>query len=223
MTQLNVAGMPEIDFAVESASIEMRSLTPLLNFRLRISETSACAVETIALHTQIQIEAARRPYVEREQEALLDLFGEPARWGRTLRTMLWTHASVVVPRFEGETTVELPVPCTYDLSVAAGKYFFALEAGHVPLSFQFSGTIFYRSPEDEVQISQIPWTKEAAFRLPVELWRRLMDEQYPGTAWFCLQRDVVDRLHRYKARAGLPSWDAAVSRLLAAAEEPATP
>ena len=43
-----------------------------------------------------------------EQERLLDLFDEPSRWGQTLRPMLWTHASVVVPPFNGAT---LPSTC----------------------------------------------------------------------------------------------------------------
>ena len=39
-----------------------------------------------------------------------DLFGEPERWGQTLRSLLWTHASVVVPSFQGNTMADLHVP-----------------------------------------------------------------------------------------------------------------
>ena len=58
--------------------------------------------------------------------------------------MLWTHASVVVPPFTGETTAEVPVSCTYDFNVAATKYFYALEDGEIPLDFLFSGSVFYQ-------------------------------------------------------------------------------
>src|SRR5690242_13461350 len=136
--------MPDLDLRVVSAAPEPQSLTPILAFGLRIAETEGHRVDTIALRTQIMVEAARRPCSEGEPDALLDLFGPPARWGRTLKTMLWTHTSTVVPGFTGETAVDLQVPCTFDLTVAAGKYFFALEDGEVPLTFQFSGTVFWR-------------------------------------------------------------------------------
>jgi hypothetical protein len=197
------------------------ALTPIIDFRLGITEVEGDNVDSIALRCQILIDAARRPYAARESEALLDLFGPPSRWGRTLKTMLWTHASTVVPGFNGSTTVDLPVPCTFDLSVSAGKYFFALEDGDVPLTLQFSGTVFWRDDDGALSAAPIPWTKETTYRLSVATWRTMMDEHYPGSAWLCLGRDVVDRLNRYKARRGLPSWDAAIDRLLASADEPA--
>ena len=81
------------------------------------------------LRCQIRIEPARRPYGESEQEKLSDLFGEPARWSQTLHSMLWTHSNVVIPPFQGSTTVDLPVACTFDLTVASAKYFNGLEHG----------------------------------------------------------------------------------------------
>ena len=58
--------------------------------------------------------------------------------GHALRTLLWTRATLVVPPFTGATVVELPVACSYDLEVAASRYFDALEDGEVPLEFLFS-------------------------------------------------------------------------------------
>ena len=121
----------------------------------------------MALRCQVQIEATRRRYGPEEQARLVDLFGEPDRWSRTLRTLLWAHASAVVPSFTGSTLVELPVPCTFDFNVAATKYFHSLEHGEVPLSLQFSGTIFYAAEDGGLQVAQIPWDKEANYRLPV--------------------------------------------------------
>ena len=85
--------------------------------------------------------------------------------------MLWTHASAVVPPFTGGTVVDLPVPCTYDFNLAATKYFDALEEGDIPLCFLFSGTIFYEAADGGLQVTQIPWEKEAYFRLPAATGR----------------------------------------------------
>ena len=54
-------------------------------------------IYSVALRCQIQIEVTRRRYSEEDQERLLDLFGEPERWGQTLRNMLWTNAAATVP------------------------------------------------------------------------------------------------------------------------------
>ncbi len=206
--------MPDLDFTVNSATAVDGSLTPLLEFELGIEEVDGRDIDTIALNCQIMIEAVRRPYAVREQEALLDLFGTPERWGTSLKTMLWTHAAMVVPGFEGRTTVKLPVPTSFDLSLAATKYFFALEDGEVPLTFQFSGTVFYRDAQAALMTERISWTKEARFRLPVAVWRDLMDRHYPDGAWLCLRRDVFDRLYRYKARRAVPAWETVIDELL---------
>ena len=96
------------------------------------------------LRCQIQIEATRRHYTAEEEARLRDLFGEPERWGQTLRAMLWTHADLGgARRSPARPSTELPVPCTYDFNVAATKYFYGLEQGEVPLDFLFSGSVFY--------------------------------------------------------------------------------
>ena len=121
-------------------------MVPLLTFRLRVTNAAAGRG-----HPQRR---APLPDPDRgrpgattppeEESRLRDLFGEPERWGQTLRAMLWTHASVVVPPFSGEAMADLPVACTYDFNVAATKYFYALEDGEIPLDFLFSGSVFYR-------------------------------------------------------------------------------
>lgn len=206
--------MPDLDFAVDAVAAVDGSLTPLLEFALHIDEVDGRDIDTVALSCQIMIEAVRRPYAAREQEALLDLFGTPARWGTSLKTMLWTHASMVVPGFAGRSTAKLAVPATFDLSLASTKYFFALEDGEVPLTFQFSGTVFYRDADAALMTERIPWTKEARFRLPVAVWRDLIDRHYPDGAWLCLRRDVFDRLYRYKAQRAVPTWETVIDELL---------
>jgi Family of unknown function (DUF6084) len=212
--------MPDLEFSVESAEPIAYSATPLLalNLRIRNRDTSN-QIRSIALQCQVQIEAPRRHYSPQEQEGLLDLFGEPERWSQTLRNTLWTHASVNVAGFDGETVVPLPVPCTFDFNIAATKYFHALEGGVVPLCLLFSGTVFYQ--DQGIQIAPIPWNKEARFKMPVEVWKQVIDRHYPNTAWLALRRDTFDRLHEYKMRLGVPTWEEALDRLLAAPVEEA--
>jgi Family of unknown function (DUF6084) len=215
--------MPDLDFRVEGAEPERFAAAPLLLFKLRVTQAGReepTPIHSVVLRCQVRIEPGRRRYAAGEQERLLDLFGTPDRWGQTLRPLLWTHVSATVPPFTGSTVVNVPVECSSDFSLAATKYFAALEGGEVPLCFLFSGTIFYEGPEGALQVAQIPWEKEASFRLPAATWRGLMDLYYPNSAWLCLRQDVFDRLARYKSRRGLPTWEHALERLLAAAEEP---
>ncbi|MGH7723701.1 MAG: DUF6084 family protein [Candidatus Dormibacteria bacterium] len=206
--------MPDLDFAVDAVTAADSALTPVLEFALHIEAVDGHHIDTIALSCQIMIEAVRRPYAAREQEALLDLFGTPERWGTSLKTMLWTHTGMVVPGFAGRTTAKLTVPASFDLSLASTKYFFALEDGEVPLTFQFSGTVFYRDADAALMTERIPWSKEARFRLPVTVWRDLIDRHYPDGAWLCLRRDVFDRLYRYKAKRAVPTWETVIDELL---------
>jgi Family of unknown function (DUF6084) len=210
--------VPDLSFTVERALPEPHAAAPLLVFKLRIAEVAnesePTTIPAIALRCQIRIEPTRRQYAPKEKERLLDLFGEPERWGQTVRSALWTHASVVVPPFTGDTVVDLPVPCSFDFNIAATKYFHALNDGEVPLCLLFSGTIFYTDPDGYLQVSQVPWEKEATFRLPVSLWKDMMELYYPGCAWLCLGRDAFDRLYHFKTRQGIPTWEQAIEMLL---------
>jgi len=211
--------VPDLSFAIAGAAAVPYAAAPLLAFQLQIANAPPDEpIQAVTLQCQIRIEPLRRRYAVTEHEELRDLFGEPERWGKTMHSMLWTHAHLGVPAFTGSTTVDLPVPCTYDFNVAAAKYFYALEDGEVPLLLLFSGTIFYETAGGALQIAQIPWEKEATFRLPVTIWKQLMDLYYPNSAWLCLRADVFDRLYRYKIRGGLPTWEQTLESLLPAEE-----
>jgi hypothetical protein len=209
--------MPDLSFQVEKAEPVAHAAAPLLNFKLRITQSAAeppVAIQSIALRCQVRIAPGRRHYRGHEPANLFELFGAPADWGRTLRDLLWTHTQVLVPPFTGSTVVDLPVTCSYDFNVAATKYFDALEGGEVPLSLLFSGTIFYTTADGRLQVCQVPWDKEADFRLPVQVWKAMMDHYYPGCAWLCVPRDLFDRLHRLKRQRGLASWEQVLEGLL---------
>jgi hypothetical protein len=210
--------MKNLNFQIEGVEPVKHSASPLLAFRLRITDASNESPQTpihaVALRCQIRIEPARRRYAAGEQERLVDLFGEPHRWGQTLKSMLWTHMTAMAPPFTGTTTVEMQAPCTFDFNVAVTKYFYSLEDGDVPLCLLFSGTIFYETETDGLQVAQISWDKEADYRLPVKVWKEMMDLNYPNSAWLCLRRDVFDRLYLFKSRRGLPTWEQALDELL---------
>ena len=211
--------MPEISFEVIGAEAVAYSATPLLAFKLRITNADPNeVVQSVALRCQLQIEATHRKYGAQEQERLLDLFGEPERWSRTLRAMLWTHASTNVPQFQNSIVVDLPVACTFDFNVAAAKYFAGLDDGEVPLNLMFSGTIFYDQDDHGLQIEQIPWDREAKYRLPVRVWKEMIDIYYPNSAWLCLRRDVFEKLSQYKMARGIPTWEEAIESIIPAPE-----
>jgi uncharacterized protein DUF6084 len=212
--------MPDLQLTIESADVVQYSAAPLLSFKVRIvNKVSEEIVQAVAMRAQIQIEVTRRKYDADEQARLQDLFGEPDRWGQTLRNMLWTHASVVVPRFAGSIVAEIPVPCTFDFNVAVTKYFHGLTSGDLPLCFQFSGNVFYQGENGALQVAPISWDKEAKYRLPVKVWKDLMDTYYPNCTWLALHRDTFEKLYQYKVREGIPTWEEAVERALNALPE----
>jgi hypothetical protein len=207
--------MPDLHLAIVSAEVVQYAAAPLLSFKVRITNSpSKEIIHTVALRAQIQLEVTRRKYDENEQARFLDLFGEPDRWGQTLRNMLWTHASVVVPRFTGSVLADIPVPCSFDFNIAATKYFHGVTSGDFPLCFQFSGTVFYQGEGGLLQVAPISWDKEAKYRLPVKVWKDMMGVYYPNSAWLALQRDTFEKLYQYKMREGIPTWEEVLERAL---------
>lgn len=214
--------MPDLNFEVRGAEAVPYSAVPLLNFRLGITTAGAAEmIRNVSLQCQIRLDVTRRHYSAEEKTNLVELFGEPERWGDTLKGMLWTHTNVFVPPFTGEIEVEMPVPCTFDFNVAATKYFYGLDDGEVPLCLLFSGTIFYQDETRSLQISQISWEKEANYRLPVSVWKGMMELYYPNSAWLNIRRDVLEKLQQFKTQNAIPSWEQAFEKLLTRSEETA--
>jgi hypothetical protein len=207
--------MPDLNFRVVGVEPATRGIVPLLHFHLEVTNTPPTEhMHTAIIQTQIHIEATRRGYSAEEKEKLWELFGEPERWGQTLRSRLWTHAHTTLRQFAGTTEAVLPVTCTYDLNVGAAKYFYGLDEGDVPLLFLFSGTVFYATDDGRLQAQQVSWEKECRFRMPVRTWQELMDHHYPNSTWLALQRDAFDRLYTFKRENGLATWEQVVERLL---------
>jgi hypothetical protein len=204
--------MTDLGFSVVGARADPYAATPTLVLRLQIRESSGAKVDAIALRTQIRLEVQRRRYAAEESALLVELFGEPARYGDTLKPMLWTHVAQMVTAFEGVTEVDLPIPCSYDFEVAAHKYLASLHDGIIPLDLLFSGMVFVEGAGG-VTPEFVPWNCEARFALPVAVWRETVDAFFPNSAWIRVNRDLFDELRRFKIASGLPTWDAALERL----------
>jgi hypothetical protein len=213
-TDASTAAAPQLLFSVTDALAERYSAAPTLNFNLRVERAGGGRVQSILLDTQIQIAARRRPYGPDEQARLSELFGTPERWSTTLRTLLWTRITLVVPPFSDSVELPLAVACSYDLETSAANYLSGLEEGDVPLEFLFSGSVFYAGPGGMLQTTRISWDREAQYRLPVAVWREAMDLHFPGTAWLRVARPTFDRLRVDKAQNGLHTLGEAVERLL---------
>jgi len=207
-------GTPAPEFSVLGVEHEKFSAAPTMIFRMGVSDTEARDVYTISLSTQILIDPARRTYDPETRALLLDLFGEPERWSATTTTFQWTRVDMLLPSFTGAATFDLRVPCTYDLEVAATKYFYSLPGDHVPLRLVFSGTIFYKGDDGRLQLVQIPWDLSAPFRMPVKAWREMIDHHYAQSSWIRLHTDTLDRLRSRTVARGLTSFDATVADLL---------
>jgi hypothetical protein len=201
----------ELAFSVEDAARVEHAAVPTLRFSLRVA--SETPVRSVLLDVQLQIAARRRGYDAGAHDRLFELFGPTANWGTSLRTLLWTRTTLVVPAFEGSTVVGLDVPCSYDLEVTASRYLDALTDGEVPLEFLFSGSVFYSGADGALQTTRLSWESEAEYRLPVRVWKETMERHFRGTAWVRLSKDSFDRLSAYKSRNAFATWDDALEAL----------
>jgi hypothetical protein len=202
-------------FSVLDVAPVAHAAAPALAFALHVSDPSGRTVHTMALRVQVRIDPARRVYDAPTRARLLDLFGAPERWSATTHPFTWAHVDVLVPGFTGATSFELHLPCSYDLELAAVKYFYSLPDGEVPLSFLFTGMVLYAGEEDRLQVAQVPWSCTASWRMPVDAWRRAIRRVYPDGGWVRLTTPTLDALLAEKARAGDHDFDATIRRLLA--------
>jgi hypothetical protein len=208
--------MADLIFGCTGATAERYAATPTLTFSLTITERSGVRVHAIALRCQIRIEPHRRRYSAAEAQRLHDLFGDPSRWAETVKPIQLATVTTMVPTFTAVTETGLQVPCTYDLEVASARYLQGLDDGTIPLLLLFSGTVFVASG-DSFTVELVPWSAEASYRMPVSVWRDLVDIHFPNSAWLRCSRQTLDELSAFKAKRALPTWDATLGALLAEA------
>jgi Family of unknown function (DUF6084) len=211
--------MPDLSFRIRELAPLAYAAVPTIAARLEIANaTPKQPVRSLSLNCQVQIEPLRRPYTAQEEARLLDLFGERERWARSMKPLLWTITVLKVPGFASDVSLDLPLPCTLDFDMAATKYFYGLEQGHIAVSVLFSGTIFYAVEDGSLQIEQIPWDREARFQLPLQVWQDAIRAHYPESAWLRLSKETFDRLYRFKVARGIPAFDRLIEELLDQAE-----
>jgi hypothetical protein len=203
--------MPELSFRVVEARAEPHAATPGLSLVVEVKSDGP--VSALLLQAQVRIDAPQRLYTAEEQAALSELFGAPDRWNRTLNGLLWANSSIFCRPFTERTEVELPLPVTFDASLAAAKYFEGVE-GEVPLTVLFSGTIFHPSADGALNASLLPWKSSAGFRFASSLWKRTLEHHFPGRAAVSIDRALYEQLRGYQRDRGLTSVDQALARLL---------
>ncbi len=205
--------IPEPEFAVTGASHRAFAAAPTMTFAVAASDRSGIEINSMSLTVQVMIEPARRGYDEPTRAALAELFGPPASWAPSTQALSWARVATGVPGFAGHSVFTLELPCTYDLEVAAAKYFYALSDGVAPLSFHFSGTIFYAGRDGRLQMTPVPWSSTAQYAMPVSVWRAMIAEHYPGGGWIRLDEATLAALQRRRAERGL-TFDDCVQELL---------
>ena len=205
---------PEPEFQVLGVTGRRHAAVPALDFDVHVAEPGGRQVYAIVLTAQVMIEPARRRYDAETREKLVELFGSPERWATTTRSLVWHQADAVVPAFTGSTTFRIAVPASFDMEVASSKYLYGLPDGDVPLAFNFNGTVHYRGDDGRLQLSLVPWSCSAEFRMPVSTWRELIDHYYPDSGWIALRDETLAALQREKAGRALPTLDACVAALI---------
>lgn len=211
--------MPDLRFEVRDLTAMPFAAAPTITAHLHIQNTTGEQVHSISLNCQVQIQPLGRNYTAEEEMRLLDLFGERERWARSMKPLLWTISVLKVPAFAETIDLELPLPCSFDFDLAATKYFYGLREGSIRALVLFSGTVFHADDTGCLQVAQIPWDREANFRVPLETWKAAIDAHYPNSAWLRLSRETFDRLYRYKLTHAAPTWNRVIEQLLAYAED----
>lgn len=147
------------------------------------------------LRCQLQIEPVRRRYNPQEQQRLIELFGEPERWSQTLRPLLWENLTVSVPGFIGSTMHLRHQPGHHQVRLRPRRR----RVSPQPALRRNRLSPGPRRPPGQ----QIPWSSEARYRLPLRVWKQMMDSFYPDGRWLYLRRDSFDSLYDYKTRHGI--------------------
>ncbi len=209
--------IPEPELEVVGAAHVPFAATPTMRFEAVARESNSghpIEIQSIGLTAQVMIDPARRGYDPETRERLAELFGPPERWTPSTSGLAWARVATTIPGFRGETSFGIEVPCTYDLEVAAAKYFYAIDDGFVPLSFHFNGNVFYHDPDGRLQVTLISWSTSSQYRMPVSVWRVMIAEHYPGGGWVRVSDSTLAALHQRRADRGLATIEDCLGELL---------
>ncbi len=209
-------GEPNLRLAVSGVRAIPHAAAPTLSFTLAVDDDSGREVFMAGLSVQIQIEPAKRSLRRRVPgEAHRALRGPaPLDHHRAADALDRPRRCCSRPS-RGRRRANIEVLCNYDVELAAAKYFHSVTDGEIPLAFHFNGSVYYATEDGRLQIVQVPWDTTADFSLPLSVWTEMIDSYYPYRGWVPVHRDTLDALQRLKARSGAPTFDAALTELLA--------
>ena len=64
-----------------------------------------------------------------------------------------------------------------------GNTFMLFQMGMFPLLFFLAALYFIKMQPGNLQVSLIPWEKEAFCKMPANLWQKMMDIYFPNSRW----------------------------------------
>ena len=207
-------GDDDLRLDVTGVGAVRHAAAPTLRFELSLTEPRDREVHVGVLSMQIHVDPGKRTYDGPTRERLVELFGAPERWAATTQSFQWARVDAMVPGFRGSTRLDLEVPCTYDLEIAASKYLYSLPGGIAPLSFFATGMLLYSGAGERLQVAQVPWSCTARYDMPVAAWKQAIADVYPGGGWVRLHTDTLDALAARKAAGSHHSFDDCVRTLL---------
>ena len=200
-TQRVTQRMPvaELAFDCIGRAADPYAAVPTLVFRLRITETSGPAVHAIALRCQIRIEPQPPRYADGEAELLGDLFGDPDRWGDTLKPLQFADGlrhGARLHRSDRDRPAGAVLATTWRSRRASTSPRWTTARSRC------SCCSAARSSPGRATASRrarCRGTSEARYRCRWRCGGRLMDRYFPGSGWLRLRRDTLARLQRFKS------------------------
>jgi hypothetical protein len=202
--------VPAPEFAVSGVESDPHAATPALRFAIEVTDASGREVYTIALAAQVQIDGDRRSYDAATRERLHDLFGEPEQIPQTAGPVQIGRVETLVPSFRRAGSFMLDVPFSGDVELAVTRYLASLSDGTVPLSFHFNGSIFYCGDADRLQVTLVPWSCDAHYRLRIADWRTLIEQRYAASGFVRVHADTLELLRRRRTERGFATFDATI-------------
>lgn len=199
--------VPAPEFTVSGVEADPHAATPALRFAVDVTDASGREIYTIAVAAQVQIDGDRRAYDPETRGRLHDLFGEPEQIPQTAGPLQIGRVEALVPSFRGAGSFTLAVAFSGDVELATTRYLASLDGGTVPLSFHFNGSIFYCGEADRLQVTLVPWSCEARYRMPLARWRGLIDARYAAGGFVRVQAGTLEALRRRRTDQGFATFD----------------
>ena len=85
----------------------------------------------------------------------------------------------------------------------------------MPLTFHFNGNVFFYGADGRLQVMPVSWTTSSQYRMPVQAWRAMIAEHYPGGGWIRVSDETLaDAARPPRATGARRRFDACVAELL---------